>query len=75
MLGPYIKSNGTGGTKMSANADVITVETYVQQGKTIETQFFIYGPKCTKWYIFGYLRGPGEGASIMRLGLSILLSS
>ena len=34
MLGRYIKSRGTRGTKMSANADLITVETYVQQGKT-----------------------------------------
>ena len=50
MLGPYIQSRGTRGTKMSANADLITMETYVQQGKTIEKQFFIYmyigyGPK------------------------------
>ena len=43
MFGPCIKSRGT---KMSANADFITVETYVQQGKTIENQFFIYEPKC-----------------------------
>ena len=35
MLGPYIKSMGTRGTEMSANADLITVETYVQQGETI----------------------------------------
>ena len=35
MLGPYIKSRGTWGTEMSANADLITVETYVQQGETI----------------------------------------
>ena len=34
MLGPYIKSRGIRGTKMSANADLITVETYVQ-GETI----------------------------------------
>ena len=34
MLGPYIKSRGTRGTKMSAKADLITVETYVQ-GETI----------------------------------------
>ena len=27
--GRYIKSMGTGDTKMSANADLITVETYV----------------------------------------------
>ena len=37
MLVPYIKSRGTGGTKMSANADLITMETYVQQGKTNPT--------------------------------------
>ena len=35
MLGPYIKSKGTRGTKMAANADLTTVETYVQQGETI----------------------------------------
>ena len=35
MLGPYIKSWGNGGTKMSANAALITMETYVQQGETI----------------------------------------
>ena len=35
MLGPYIKFKGTGGTKMSANADLITVETYVQSDKDL----------------------------------------
>ena len=35
MLGPYIKSRGIRGTEMSANVDLITVETYVQQGETI----------------------------------------
>ena len=35
MLGPYIKSRGTRGTEMSANADLITMETYVQQEETI----------------------------------------
>ena len=34
-MGPYIKSRGTRGSKMSANADPITVEKYVQQGETI----------------------------------------
>ena len=38
MLGPYIKSRGTRGTKMSVNADLITVETYVQQGETFMGQ-------------------------------------
>ena len=42
-VGPYIKSSDTGGTEMSANADLITVETYVQQGKTIEN------PVCHIW--------------------------
>ena len=40
MLGPYIKSRGTRGTKMSANTDLITVETYVQQGETIFWGYF-----------------------------------
>ena len=40
MLGPYIKSRGTRGIKMSANADLITVENYVQQGETIWKTFF-----------------------------------
>ena len=40
MLGPYIKSRGTRDTKMSAKADLITVETYVQQGETIWKPFF-----------------------------------
>ena len=35
MLGPYIKSRGTRGTKISANAALITMETYVQQWETI----------------------------------------
>ena len=34
-LNPYIKSRGSRGTEMSENADLITVETYVQQGETI----------------------------------------
>ena len=48
ILGPYITARGTEGTKMSANTDLITVETcmYVKQGKAIENQFLIYGPKC-----------------------------
>ena len=56
---------------MSANADLITVETYVQQGNTIENQFLIYGLKCKKIYIFGYLRGPGV---FIYLILSVVLS-
>ena len=35
MLVPNIKSRGTRGTEMSANADLITMETYIQQGEAI----------------------------------------
>ena len=35
MLGPYIKSRGTRSTEMSENTDLITVETYVQQGNSV----------------------------------------
>ena len=42
MLGPYIQSRGTRGTKMSANADLITVETYVQQGEQFENYCFSF---------------------------------
>ena len=70
-VGPLRKIQGYRGTKMSANADLITVETYVQQGKTIENQFLIYGLKCKKKYIFGYLRGHG---GLNYLTLPILLS-
>ena len=35
MLGPYIKSRVTRAIKMSSNAALITMETYVQQGETI----------------------------------------
>ena len=52
MLGPYIKSRGTRGTKMSANADLITVETYVQQGETILKPFFHLWAKMLKKCIF-----------------------
>ena len=65
MLGPYIKFRGTRGTKMSANPDLITMETYYNKMKQFENHFFIYGVKCTKIYILGY-------SSIIRLGLSYL---
>ena len=74
MLGPYIKSRGNRGTEISANADLTTVETYVQQGETIENQFFIYEPKWKKYmYILGYLGGP-EGVFNAQIG-PILISS
>ena len=59
MLGPYIKSRGTRGTKMSANADLITVETYVQQGETIWKPFFhLWAKMLKKMYILGVFWGP-----------------
>ena len=50
MVGPYIKSRVTVGTKMSENADLITLETYVQQymGQNMNTNVHFY-----------YLGGPG----------------
>ena len=66
MLGPYIKSRGTRATEMSANAALITMETYVQQGETIWKPVF---HTWAKMYILGYLGGP-EGSSMIRLGLS-----
>ena len=45
---------------MSANADLITVETHVQ-GKRLKTSFSYMGQNVKKLYIFGYLSGPGGG--------------
>ena len=71
MLGPYIKSRGTRGTKMSANADLITVETYVQQGETIWKPFFSFmGQNVKKMYILGGILGALRGSSMIRLNLS-----
>ena len=42
MVGPYIKSRGTVGTKMSKNADLITLEIYVPQGKKLQPVFHIW---------------------------------
>ena len=59
MLGPYIKSRGTRGTKMSAKADLITVETYVQQRETIWKPVFHLWAKLLKKHIFwAYFGGP-----------------
>ena len=67
MLGPYIKSRGIRGTKMSSNAALITMETYVQQGETI------WKPVFHIKYILGYLGGP-EGVFNDQTG-PIFLSS
>ena len=74
MLGPYIKSRGIRGTEMSANAALITMETYVQQGETIwKPVFHTFAKMLKKMYIFGYLGGP-EGVFNYQTG-PILLSS
>ena len=58
MLDPYIKSRGTRGTKMSANADLITVETYVQQGETnLKPSFSFMGQNVKKSTCRGYFGG------------------
>ena len=59
MLGPYIKSRGIRGTEMSANAALITMETYVQ-GETIWKPVFH----------FGAIQGALRGSSMIWLGLS-----
>ena len=41
--GRYIKFMGTGDTKMSANADLITVETYVYKGNQLKTSLSYLG--------------------------------
>ena len=61
MLGPYIKSRGTRATEMSSNAALITMETYVQQGKQFENQFFRYEPNVQINVYFGLFRGPLGG--------------
>ena len=59
MLGPYIKSRSTRGTKMSANADLITVETYTTRGNNLKTIFSFMGQNVKKKCIFwGYFGGP-----------------
>ena len=63
---------------MSANADLITVETYVRQGKTIENLFFIYGPIC-KQIVYSWLFEASEGGGGIQLSdwayLALQLSS
>ena len=61
MLGAYIKSRGTRGTKMSANADLITVETYVQQKETIWKPVFHLWAKMLKKKYFGAIWGALRG--------------
>ena len=58
MVDFYIQSRGTVGINMSANADLITLETYVHQGKKITTSFSYMGQNMNKNVIFLLFRRP-----------------
>ena len=59
MLGPYIKSRGTRGTKMSANADLITSgDICSTRGNNLKTIFSFMGQNVKKMYILGVFWGP-----------------
>ena len=59
MLGPYIKSTSIRATEISANAALITMETYVQQGETIwKPIFHKMSQNVNKNVYFGLFRGP-----------------
>ena len=53
---------------LKCHGDLITLDTYVQQGKTMDNKFYIYVKTLTSLVIWG--RGGGGGASIIRLGPS-----
>ena len=81
MLGPYIKSRGSRGTEISANTDLITVETYVgppppyiQQGETIWKPVFLCTSQNVKKKVYFGLFGGPEGVFNAQTG-PILLSS
>ena len=57
---------------LKCHEDLITLDTYVQQGKTMDNKFYIYVKTLTslaKWGPGGG-GGGGGGASIIRLGPS-----
>ena len=60
-------SNANESNELKCHEDLITLDTYVQQGKSMDNKFYIYVKTLTslaKW-------GPGGGgASIIRLGPS-----
>ena len=61
MLGPYIKSRGTRGTKCQQMQTSPQWRHMYNKGEQFENQFFIYGPKCKKNHILGLFWGPWEG--------------
>ena len=58
MVGFYIKFGGIVCIKMSAEADFITLETYVQQGKTLTTSFSYMSQNMNTNVDFVLFRGP-----------------
>ena len=52
---------------LKCHEDLITLDTYVQQGKTMDNKFYIYVKTLTSLAIWG---PRGGGASIIRLGPS-----
>ena len=57
MLGPYIKSRGTRGTKMSANADLNSGDICTTRGNNLKTIFSFMGQNV----YFGGILGAPEG--------------
>ena len=55
---------------LKCHEDRITLDTYVQQGKTMDNKFYIYVKTLTSLAKWGPGGGGGGGASIFRLGPS-----
>ena len=55
---------------LKCHEDLITLDTYVQQGITMDNKFYIYVKTLTSLAIWGPRGGGGGGASIIRMGLS-----
>ena len=56
---------------LKCHEDLITLDTYVQQGKTMDNKFYIYVKTLTSLAKWGARRGGGgERASIISLGPS-----
>ena len=53
------------GTKMPTNADLIILETYVQQGKSLITRFSYMSHNVTKFTFLAFFLGGGRGGRIM----------
>ena len=53
--------------------DLITLDIYVEQEKTMNYKFFIYMPQCENNNIFGYLGGRGGGGGFNNQTGSILV--